>query len=54
MHVIADRRCALGVVGPQTRAVDLVRSYKTLASQKQLESCAIECDSHVDESEMSS
>lgn len=49
--MIADRRCVWGVVGPPTGAVDPVNSYKILASQTQLESWAIECDSHVDESE---
>ena len=50
MYVIADRRCIRGVVGGLANAVELARSYKTRASQRQLESCAKECDSHVDES----
>ena len=52
--MIANRRCVSGVVGPLAGAVNPAGSYKTLANQTQLGSWAIECDSHVDESEMSS
>jgi hypothetical protein len=38
-------------VGTPADTVISAKSYKTQASQTQLESWAIECDSHVDESE---
>ncbi len=44
----------MGVVGTTDSAALLSRSYKSLASQTQLESWAIVCDSHVGESERTS
>jgi hypothetical protein len=51
MYVIDNSRCASGVVGLSSKSVNLEQSYKSLSSQRQLESCAEECDSHVDERE---